>query len=139
MYERYLELLEEKGVKTADVSKATGIRQGVFSDWKQGRYKPKHDKMMLIAAYFEVAVEYLEGTSDNKVPSRPQWQSFAEYNREIKQDEDNRLSDFMQAMKKVYHQLNETGQDYLRQTAKDMTQIERFRKGTASQKGKAIS
>ena len=139
MYERYLELLEEKGIKTADVSKATGIRQGVFSDWKSGRYKPKQDKMMLIAAYFEVAVEYLEGTSDDKIPSRPQWQDLEEYKREQKSEEDERLSDFMQAMKKVYHQLNEAGQDYLRQTALDMTQIERFRKGTTSQKGKAIS
>jgi repressor LexA len=139
MYERYLELLEEKGVKTADVSKSTGIRQGVFSDWKSGRYKPKHDKMMLIAAYFEVAVEYLEGTSDDRIPSRPQWQDLAEYRWEEKTEEDNRLSDFIQNMKKVYHQLNTAGQEYLLQTAKDMTQIERFRKGTTSQKGKAIS
>lgn len=44
-----------------------------------------------------------------------------------RKEESERLSDFMRAMKKVYHQLNEAGQDYLRQTAEDMTQIERFR------------
>ena len=59
MYERFVELLHRKGVKVSDVSKATGIRSGSFTDWKMGRYTPKIDKLEKIAAYFGVPVEYL--------------------------------------------------------------------------------
>lgn len=61
MYEVFEKLLKVNNVKAADVSKATGIRQGVFSDWKAGRYTPKMDKMQKIADYFGVTVEYLTG------------------------------------------------------------------------------
>lgn len=59
MYSIFEKLLEERGVKVSDVSRATGIRQSIFSDWKAGRYTPKTDKMKLIADYFGVSVEYL--------------------------------------------------------------------------------
>lgn len=65
MYEIFLDLLTKKGVRAADVAKATGIRKGVFSDWKMGRYTPKHDKLKKIADYFGVSVDYLLG----QVPS----------------------------------------------------------------------
>lgn len=59
MYSVFLKLLQDRGVRTADVSKATGIGPGVFSDWKSGRYTPKADKMQKIADYFGVSVGYL--------------------------------------------------------------------------------
>ena len=59
MYDIFQELITKKGIKVAEVSKATGIRSGVFSDWKKGRYTPKADKMKLIADYLGVSVEYL--------------------------------------------------------------------------------
>lgn len=39
MYEIFLKLLEEKGVTTADVCKATGISQPTISNWKKRRGK----------------------------------------------------------------------------------------------------
>lgn len=128
MYERFLELLKENNVRTSDVSKATGIRPGTFTDWKNGRYKPKHDKMLLIAAYFDVAVEYLEGTSDDKTPLKPQWQDADEYWDEVKQEEQWRYEDFMHRMMKYYEVLNMDGQEHLLQTAQDMLQVDRFKK-----------
>ena len=59
MYTVFEKLLREKGLKVADVCRATGIRQGVFSDWKAGRYTPKADKMALIANCLGVSLEYL--------------------------------------------------------------------------------
>lgn len=59
MYEIFEKLLEIKGVKTADVCKATGLKAPTFSDWKRGKSKPNTDKMILIAEYFGVSVEYL--------------------------------------------------------------------------------
>lgn len=59
MYEVYCKLRNEKGVKDADVAKATGITKSTFSDWKNGRSKPKDEKLLKIAEYFDVTLDYL--------------------------------------------------------------------------------
>ena len=59
MYEIFEKLLKEKGVKTSDVCKATGLKAPTFSDWKKGKSSPNVDKLILIADYFETTVEYL--------------------------------------------------------------------------------
>lgn len=66
MYDRYVELLNEKGVKNIDVSRATGIPASTFSDWKKGKSSPKYDKIQKIAEYFGVEPEWLSGASDFK-------------------------------------------------------------------------
>lgn len=65
MYEIYCKLRDERGLKDADVVKATGITKSTFSDWKSGRSKPKHDKLQKIADYFEVTLEYLTTGKEN--------------------------------------------------------------------------
>lgn len=60
-YEYFEQVLKSKGLKAFDVSKGTGIRSGVFSDWKAGRYTPKADKMQKIADFLGVPVEPLLG------------------------------------------------------------------------------
>ena len=60
-YEFFESVLKSKGLKAIDVSRATGIRSGVLSDWKAGRYVPKADKMKLIANYLDCPVEPLLG------------------------------------------------------------------------------
>lgn len=64
MYEKVEKLMEEKGVKVADVVKATGISSSVFTDWKKGRYTPKADKLYALAQYFDVPMEYFFDDSD---------------------------------------------------------------------------
>ena len=59
MYEIFQKLLNEKGVKTSDVARATGISNMTFSDWKRGKCVPKIDKLQKIADYFGVTVEYI--------------------------------------------------------------------------------
>ena len=59
MYEIFQKLLNEKGVKTSDVARATGISNMTFSDWKRGKSVPKIDKLQKIADYFGITVEYL--------------------------------------------------------------------------------
>lgn len=61
MYEIYELLLSEKGCRTADVARETGINQTVFSEWKKGKSTPKSDKMQKIADFFNVPLEYLLG------------------------------------------------------------------------------
>jgi transcriptional regulator with XRE-family HTH domain len=67
-YEYFEEVLKRKGIKAFDVSKGTGIRSGVFSDWKNGRYTPKADKMKIIADYLGVPVEPLLGVQTDEQP-----------------------------------------------------------------------
>ena len=59
MYEIFSALLEEKGLKAADVTRATGIKSPVFSEWKKGKSKPNTEKMIKIANFLGVSVEYL--------------------------------------------------------------------------------
>lgn len=59
MYERYVQLRDEKGVTDYKISEETGITKSTFSDWKSGRSKPKTDKLLILAEYFEVSLEEL--------------------------------------------------------------------------------
>lgn len=68
-YEYFAKVCASKGLKASDVSRATGIRSGVFSDWKAGRYTPKADKMKLIADFLGIPVEpLLTGVQTNEQP-----------------------------------------------------------------------
>ena len=57
MYEIFEKLMKERGLRVADVCKATGLSQSMMSDWKRGKYAPKADKMQKIADYFGVPLE----------------------------------------------------------------------------------
>ena len=59
MYEIYQKILDEKKLKSSDVSRGTGISNMTLSDWKHGKSKPKMDKMKKIAEYLGVSVDYL--------------------------------------------------------------------------------
>jgi len=57
MYTKYAELRDKKGVRDADVAKATDIYPSVFTDWKNGISTPKLDKLVKIADYFGVTLD----------------------------------------------------------------------------------
>lgn len=59
-------MLNEKGVKNIEVSRATGIPASTFSDWKKGKSSPKREKIEKLAEYFEVNPDWLAGTSNFK-------------------------------------------------------------------------
>ncbi len=58
MYKKFAELLGKTNKTAYQVSKDTGIAQSVLSDWKNGRSKPKVDKIKIIADYFGVSIDY---------------------------------------------------------------------------------
>lgn len=66
MYEIFAKLLKERGVTSYQVHKATGVAQSSLSDWKNGKSKPKYEKMVAIADYFGVSVDYLLGKPEQK-------------------------------------------------------------------------
>ena len=58
-YRIFEDLLKIHNLTVYKVSKATGIAQSTFSDWKSGRSTPKADKLKKIAEFFGVSVSYL--------------------------------------------------------------------------------
>ena len=58
MYEKFAKLLEERGLTAYRVSKDTGIATATLTEWKNGTYTPKVDKLMILADYFDVPIEY---------------------------------------------------------------------------------
>lgn len=64
MYEIFEQLLQKNGITSYKVAKDTGIAQSVFSSWKNGISKPKQDKLLVIANYFNVTVDFLLGETN---------------------------------------------------------------------------
>lgn len=60
MYKNYERVRNSKGLKDSDVCKATGISSATMSEWKNGRYTPKLDKLSRIADFLGVSVEYIQ-------------------------------------------------------------------------------
>ena len=58
MYKKYETLKNKFGVTDAEISRETGISQSTLSDWKMGRYEPKVDKLLKIAKFFNVSLDY---------------------------------------------------------------------------------
>jgi transcriptional regulator with XRE-family HTH domain len=69
MYTVFEELMKRHGYTFSDVSRGTNIAPSTFTDWRAGRYKPKHDKMQRIADFFGVSIEYLETGKDSEKKS----------------------------------------------------------------------
>lgn len=58
MFEKYEELRAKKGVSDYQVCKDTGIAPASMSDWRAGKYEFKIDKLLKLAEYFGVSIEY---------------------------------------------------------------------------------
>ena len=58
MYEKFTELLAKTNKTVYRVAKDTGIATSTFSEWKKGTYRPKADKLKILADYFNVSIEY---------------------------------------------------------------------------------
>lgn len=57
MYETYEKLRNEKGLTDYRVSIETHIPRSTFSEWKSGRSKPKVEKLLKLATFFNVPIE----------------------------------------------------------------------------------
>lgn len=90
MYEIFEQLLLKHGITAYRVAKETGITTATLTNWKQGKYTPKQDKLQKIADYFGVTVDYLmTGKEDPK--EKPQELTERD-ERDIAKDLDNIMS-----------------------------------------------
>ena len=70
MYQKYAELRDQAGVTDYEVSKQTRVSTSTLTNWKYGRYCPKFDKLLAIARYFGVPVEYFADDEEKKEGER---------------------------------------------------------------------
>lgn len=64
MYEKFQQLLDKTNKTAYQVSKDTGISTATLSSWKNGHYVPKLDKLVILAKYFCVPVEFFLGNGE---------------------------------------------------------------------------
>lgn len=64
MYERFEQLLKERGIKAYRVSQDTGINSSMFTDWKKGRHMPTAARLQKVADYFGVSLDWLLGNTE---------------------------------------------------------------------------
>lgn len=65
MYQKYAVLRDHASVTDYEVAKQTGVSTATLTNWKYGRYNPKVDKLMALAKYFNVPVEYFVEKSED--------------------------------------------------------------------------
>lgn len=105
IYARFEKLKEIKDVTSYAVAKATGITTTTLTNWGQGKYTPKQDKLQLIADYFGVTLDYLiKGEETEKEKA-----DYSAANAELADLLliDKKLSEALQ----VYAKLNQTQKD----------------------------
>ena len=61
MFEVFEKYIKRKGLTIYKVAKDVGINPMCLYDWKNGKSKPKYDKMLRIATYLDVSVTELMG------------------------------------------------------------------------------
>lgn len=65
MYEIFEKLLLERGLRAADVARATGLSSTFFSEWKKGKSKtPNIPNLKLVADFFGISLDYLMGWNE---------------------------------------------------------------------------
>jgi len=60
-YERYASIRDSNNMNDHEVSKLAGISTSTLSEWKNGKYQPKVDKLMKIADVLGCPLEALLG------------------------------------------------------------------------------
>ena len=102
MYDIFLTLMQEKGVRPKDVARATGVAYTSLTDWKAGRSKPKVDKMQMLADYFGVPLEYLMTGKRSEAVNPPDIRFIADAWRVFNDDDKKEIMTLIQAKLEKY-------------------------------------
>lgn len=81
IYKRFKKLQAQKGVSIYKIAQDTHMGKSTLSDWERKKTKPKLDKLLTIADYFEVSFDYLLGRSDENNLSADKIELLPEYIR----------------------------------------------------------
>ena len=64
MFNKIQILMMNNHINKADLAKAISVSSGNLSDWANGRSSPSIEKLIRIADYFDVSLDYLCGRED---------------------------------------------------------------------------
>lgn len=59
--ERLKELRKAKELTQSQLAIKFGVRQGAINKWESGKTEPDFEKLVMLADYFEVSIDYLVG------------------------------------------------------------------------------
>ncbi len=62
---RFKNVISQQNITQTELSKLTGITQSSISDWLNGKYSPKQDKIDILARALNVSPAYLMGWNDS--------------------------------------------------------------------------
>ena len=62
--ERLKELRIESGITQKDIAKLLNMSKMAVSHWERGNSEPSIDQLKILAAYFDVSIDYLVGYTD---------------------------------------------------------------------------
>jgi transcriptional regulator with XRE-family HTH domain len=65
--DRIYELIKQRGITAAQLTRDAGLTNGLLSQWKKGLQKPSSKNLKKIADYFNVTTDYLLSGSDKKI------------------------------------------------------------------------
>lgn len=55
------ELRKEKKLTQKEIAEQIGIKQNSYSDWENGKTEPSLEKLIVLADFFEVSLDWLVG------------------------------------------------------------------------------
>lgn len=73
LYYIFEKIIKERGISLYRVSKDTGIPYSTLNDWKNGKSKPKVDKLIKIATYLGVSLDELLNVNNKTVCQQNEW------------------------------------------------------------------
>lgn len=59
--ERLKTLRKEKKLTQKEIAEQIGIKQNSYSDWETGKNEPSLEKLIVLADFFEVSLDWLVG------------------------------------------------------------------------------
>lgn len=63
---RLEDLRDEKDLKKKDIAKVIGVVESVYSEWENGKLSIPTKRLVQLANYFEVNIDYMLGISDKR-------------------------------------------------------------------------
>lgn len=69
---KLFDLLTERNISQAQLSRDTGLKSGSIGDWKSGRSKPSHDALKILCEYLNVPLDYFDDDTSGKPAAAPQ-------------------------------------------------------------------
>ena len=61
---RLKDLRNDVGLGQVALAKALGVGKSIISDWELGKSEPTLSKLIIIAKYFKVSIDYLAGLEE---------------------------------------------------------------------------